>query len=126
MIQCRNLLQLINVTISQGYDLNCWIYTNLEAWESSPSSANFFFIDEDEVFDMPDDQIYETDDGGYLPLALRDLDLYPWLESATLVGVIDNASIPRDPSQEEIERFAIAANHYREYDDFYDHPAATA
>ncbi len=126
MIQCDSLKQLINTTIAEGDDLNCWIYVNRQQWNNDPHSARFFFIDEDEVDDMPDDEVYECKHGGYLPIALRDLDLYPWFESGTLVGVIENASIPREPNQEEIERFVLAANHYREYDDFYDHPGTSA
>lgn len=126
MIQCDSLKQLINTTIAEGDGVNCWIYVNRKQWNSDPHSARFFFIDEDEVDDMPDDEVYECKHGGYLPIALRDLDLYPWFESGTLVGVIENASIPREPNQEEIERFVLAANHYREYDDFYDHPGTSA
>lgn len=126
MIQCNSLIDLINTSIDKKHDLNCWIYTNLDEWRKSPNSAKFFFIDEDEVNDLADDEVYETKDGGYLPLTLRELDLYPWFESGTLVGVIENASIPHEPSQKEIERFVLAANHYREYDDFYDYPQTSA
>lgn len=126
MIRCDSLPALIRTTIKEGDDLNCWIYTNLETWMRSPQSSEFFFIDEDEVESMADDDIYESDHGGYLPLTLQTLDLYPWFVSGTLLGVIENASIPQVPDQGEIERFIFAANHYREYDDFYDYPEAAA
>ena len=126
MIQCNSLTDLINLSIDKGDDLNCWIYTNISTWNNSPSSAKFFFIDEDEVYDMADDEVYETENGGYLPLSLRELDLYPWFESGTLVGVIENASITQAPGQNEVDRFIFAANYYREYDDFYDYPDTSA
>ncbi|MDR2011562.1 MAG: hypothetical protein LBQ20_00655 [Rhodanobacter sp.] len=124
MIQCDNLATLIYSTIA-SVGSNCWIYVNRGKWKNNPHTAQFFFIDEDEVDALPENEIYESEAGPHLPIKLHELDLYPWFESQTLVGVIENASIPQNPSQEEIERFILAANHYREYDDFYDYPSAS-
>jgi hypothetical protein len=74
---------------------------------------------------MADNSKYKTVDGVWLPLEFRNLNLYAWFESDILLGVIENAAIPLNPSQQEIERFMMAANHYREYDDFYDYPVAS-
>jgi hypothetical protein len=74
---------------------------------------------------MADNSKYKTVDGVWLPLQFHNLNLYAWLESDILLGVIENAAIPLNPSQLEIERFMMAANHNWEYDDFCDYPVAS-
>ena len=63
---------------------NEWIYANIKIWLESPRNCIFYIVSEDEINDMPDDEIYESEAGPYLPISLRHLDLHPWMEIATL------------------------------------------
>lgn len=122
MLICNDLNALAQeVDRRQGRD-NCWIFVNIAEWNVSPQTTKFYFIDEDEIDGMPDDEVFQSDTGDFLPLALKDKALRPWFESATLHGVASNASIPSSPNAEECQRFVYAANYYREYDDFFDYP----
>lgn len=123
MLVCNDLNELAReVNRREGKD-NCWIFVNMEDWNKSPHSAKFYFADEDEINAMPDEDVFENDTGDLLPVAWKTLGLRTWFESATLHAVAFNAKIPPLPNEDELRRFVVAANHYREYDDFLDYPA---
>lgn len=95
---------------------NEWVYVNMDTWSWSPKTCDFYVIAESEVDALDDDEVYESDAGPYLPVTLRGLDLYPWMQLDTLKGVIANARFERDGFNEE--KFIAAINYYRENDDF--------
>jgi hypothetical protein len=119
MIQCGNIVELVNAVLNTDKPLNGWAYTAMKQWLDNPNSAVFYLISEDEIDDLDDDDVYEADFGGYLPIALKELNLYPWLETDTLGGILENASVGVNPSDKDVETFILAVNHYREFDGFF-------
>ncbi|WP_151742697.1 MULTISPECIES: hypothetical protein [unclassified Acinetobacter] len=97
---------------------NEWIYVNLIAWNKSPKESIFFIISEEEVDNLPDEKVYESDDGAFLPIALQELYLSPWMEISTLKGVIENLKLISNNFNDE--SFIQGINYYREYDTFLD------
>jgi hypothetical protein len=56
-----------------------WVYTNKQNWNREPQKAEFFVIPEREVDALPDEAVYESEHGPFLPRSLGDKDLIPWM-----------------------------------------------
>jgi len=94
-----------------------WVYVDRNKWKRSPESCSFWLIPESEVDNMPDDEVYESDAGPFLPLALKDENLYPWLTMDTLRGIMYNLRLKGSISS-NIPLIIKGINYYLEYDDF--------
>ncbi|MFI8618593.1 hypothetical protein ACIGHN_24125 [Acidovorax sp. NPDC077693] len=116
MKKMTSLSELYECVASAGE--NEWIYTNIEAWHNNPQHCEFYFISEDEVEEMADDEVYESEAGPYLPASVKNLDLYPWMQIDVLKGVLENAGINNEHFDDN--NFVKAINYYRENDDFMD------
>lgn len=92
---------------------NEWVYVDLHGWKTQPQSCVFYVIPEEEVDALPDEDVYLSEAGPYLPVSLQALNLYPWMALPTLLGVVQHL-----PAQADLARTVEAINHYREYDDF--------
>ena len=110
----RNLFYFINNSLE-----NEWVYVNLDEWLKNPLKCYFYVIPETEVDEMPDDEVYESEEGPFLPISLRDLNLSPWMEIDTLKDVLQNLRIEDEKSFDE-NLFIRGINYFREYDDFMD------
>jgi len=117
-------MKLIN-SLSDLYDAiaesadNEWVYVNLATWSSKPEDCPFYIIPEAEIDEMSDDEIYESEAGPYLPIQLRHLNLWPWMEIGTLQGVIQNLNMG-NKTDFNADLFVKGINYYREHDDFWD------
>lgn len=92
-----------------------WIYTNLEQWNSAPESSTFYMISDEEVDELPDEDVYESSSGAFLPKILEDEDLYPWLLTSALEGILLHL---HDGKNAPLEEVRAAIEHYRENDTF--------
>ena len=97
---------------------NEWVYANIEKWLNNPKDCDFYFISEEEVEEMADDEVYESKAGPYLPISVESLDLHPWMQLDILKGVVENSHI--DGGRFDGDKFIKAINYYRENDDFMD------
>ena len=114
MEKINSLFDLYDNTVS-ALD-NEWVYVNVGAWENNPKLCSFYIISEEEVDALADDEVYESDAGPYLPIAVKSLDLHPWMQLDVLKGVIENARVKNEHFDEE--KFIRAINYYRENDNF--------
>jgi hypothetical protein len=116
MIKSSSLSELYEHVITASE--NEWVYANIELWNESPQKCEYFIISEEETDEMPDEEVYESDAGPYLPISLQHLNLYPWMELATLKGVVENLKMAKKGFDEK--KFILGINYYRENDDFMD------
>ncbi len=113
MIKISSINSLIEILLN--HHENEWVYTNLSQWKKNPSKCDFFIISEKEIDNLPDNEVYESEAGPFLPISLQHLDLYPWMQIDTLKGVVSNLGINLDN-----DNFINGVEYYREYDDFLD------
>lgn len=106
-------------SIIEKIEGNEWVYTNKEKWRLSPEQCAFWLIPESEVDNMPDDEVYESDSGPFLPLSLKDENLHPWMTVDALHGVVQNLKI-KNVNSGNLHATVQGINHYLEYDDFLD------
>ncbi len=96
---------------------NEWIYTNIDKWNSRPKECAFWVIQESEVDALPDDEVYESAGGPFLPKELKNENLWPWMTQDVLAGVLLNLKVIDVDSCDDA--FLIKGiNYYREFDDF--------
>jgi hypothetical protein len=117
MEKIGSISHLFKATINSNE--NEWIYTNLETWNTTPKKCDFYIISEAEIDDLPDEEVYESQAGPYLPITLQNLNLSPWMEIAVLQGVIQNLKL-KDGDRIDDDLLIDGINYYREYDDFMD------
>lgn len=96
---------------------NEWIYANMEEWATSPENCDFYIIPEAEMDEMPDDEVYESEAGPLLPINLQKFKLWPWMEIATLQGIVENLNM-MEMKKFDADLLIKSINHYREFDDF--------
>lgn len=89
-----------------------WIYTNIKKWKSSPKEVKFYYIPEEYLNDLDDDEVYLDEDDLEMPITVQGLGLQGWM----LVGNIQY--IANRITDNDINEFIDQVNHYREYDDF--------
>lgn len=92
-----------------------WIFTNMEQWNNASKNNSFYIITDEEIDELADDEVYESSSGAFLPRSLEDQDLYPWLLTSTLDGILLNLNGGKDAP---LEKIRDAINHYRENDTF--------
>jgi len=113
MKKFRSLEELVKTFQAESQEE--WIYTNMEKWNNSSQSNEFYIITEEEIDELADDEVYESENGAFLPKGLEDQDLYPWLLTSTLEGILLNLSGGKNAPLEKIRG---AINFYRENDTF--------
>ena len=70
----HGLDQIIDSINSIGPD-NEWIYVNPEQWENEPLTCDYYVIPERWIWEQPEDQIFEDDEGLEFPLSVKGLGL---------------------------------------------------
>ena len=114
MKKFRSLEELVKTFQAESQEE--WIYTNMEKWNNSSQSNEFYIITEEEIDELADDEVYESESGAFLPKGLEDQDLYPWLLTSTLEGILLNLSGGKNAPLEKIRG---AIKFYRENDTFF-------
>ena len=113
MKKFRSLEELVKTFQAESQEE--WIYTNMEQWNNSSKSNEFYIITEDEIDELADDEVYESASGAFLPKELEDQNLYPWILTSTLEGILLNLNGGKNAPLEKIRG---AINFYRENDAF--------
>lgn len=107
-----SLFETVNVLAG-----NDWIYTNLEKWEQQPDQAVFYYITEEEIDVLEEeDGTVENTVGEPIPRSLEQENIETWLDVQTLQAI--SQIIQKNIKALDHVILIKAVNHYREYDDF--------
>lgn len=109
MKQFNSLSELLNSL--HHLDNNEWIYTNLDLWYQNPNDCIFYYITDDYINNLNDDEVYLDDEGLEMPIAVQSLNLRSFLTVGDIVYIYHKNDNNIDKTIDEI-------NHYREFDDF--------
>lgn len=109
MKQFNSLSELLNNIHHLNH--NEWIYTNLDLWYNNPNDCAFYYISDEYINDLSDDEIYLDDEGLEMPILVQEFNLRTFL----MVGNIWHIYHKND---NDIQKTINEINHYREFDDF--------
>lgn len=65
-----------------------WIYVNIDQLQRDAYECRYYYLPEDWILDLPEDEVYTDDEGLEMPEAYRELDLRGWRLASDLAGVI--------------------------------------
>lgn len=109
MKQFNSLSDLLNNNHHLNH--NEWIYINLDLWYQNPNDCVFYYITDDYINNLNDDEVYLDDEGLEMPIAVQSLNLRSFLTVGDIVYIYHKNDNNIDKTIDEI-------NHYREFDDF--------
>ncbi|WP_149096470.1 DUF7716 domain-containing protein [Paenibacillus terrae] len=115
-IQTFDNLEALVRAVSQT-DMNEWVFTNLEHFQSNPVDATYYIIPEEELWELEDAGLTVTNHRDEnIPASLPDHHAQTWLEIATVQDVIE--VLRRSGNEPDIHRIAQGLQYYHEYDAF--------
>ena len=88
-----------------------WIYANPKTWEKNKKKTIFYYIPENYIQELEDDEIYLDDEGLEMPLNTKGLNLRTWMLVSNFIYILDK-------SQGSNKKLIEGINYYREYDAF--------
>ncbi|WP_226002562.1 hypothetical protein [Paenibacillus sp. BJ-4] len=115
-IQTFDSLEALVQTVRQT-EINEWIFTNLDRFQSNPIDNAYYIIPEEELWELEDAGLTVTNHlDESIPAALPDHHVQTWLEVATVQDVIE--VLHRSGSKPSLQRIAQGLQYYYEYDAF--------
>lgn len=88
-----------------------WVYANLDIWQKDPKNCPLYYITDDYIGDLEDDQVYLDDNDLEMPISVQNLNLYSFLTVGDISHIYHKNNQNIDKTIQEI-------SHYREFDDF--------
>ncbi len=94
-------------TLSNGE----WVYTNLEMWNTNPENCSFYYITDDYINDLEDNEIYLDDNDLEMPISVQNLNLNNFMTVGDISHIYHK-------NNQDIAEAIKEINHYRRFDDF--------
>jgi len=116
MEEFQGLNALIDKTV--GKEINGWIWVNLDQLNQNAIEAEYYLIDDEYLWELDEDEVYENEQGDELPLSLKDKNLKSWLEIPMIEDVI--SYLKHNTPKPNIELIEKALKYYFENDAFLD------
>lgn len=109
MKQFNSLSELLNNL--HHLDNNEWIYANLDLWSQNPNDCVFYYITDDYINTLNDDEVYLDDEGLEMPILVQELNLRNFLIVGDIIHIYHK-------NNNDVKKTINEINHYREFDGF--------
>lgn len=84
-----------------------WIYINAKKFNTDLVGCTYYYLPEDWIATLPEDEVYTDDEGLEMPVSVKGLDLKGWLlasDLATLASVSRKEIDPRSAFIAQVKR----------------------
>lgn len=88
-----------------------WIYADIDIWNKNPKNCPLYYITDDYINNLDDDEIYINDDELEMPISTKNLNLSNFMIVSDIFHIYIKNNNKIDDTIKEI-------NHYRQFDDF--------